>query len=147
MHQQQHTQAVSMQTLMPEKDLAYTVLADLKRVVREYATAATESSCQQTRQMFTNLLNDTLRMQGNLFYAMQQQNMYSVASPALRQEVDKQIKEHQQVIQQAEQHLQQLGLKHQASFGGQYNQQQQQHSQSQYIQPQVPTNQQSQFYM
>ncbi|WP_236346687.1 spore coat protein [Paenibacillus plantiphilus] len=134
-----------MQTLMPEKDLAYTVLADLKRVVREYATAATESSCPQTRQMFTNLLNNTLRMQGDLFNAMQQQNMYSVASPALRQEVDKQIKEHQQVIQQAEQHLQQLGLKQQASFGGQYNQQQ--HLQGQYIQPQIPTNQQSQFYM
>ncbi|MBW7474467.1 spore coat protein [Paenibacillus oenotherae] len=142
-------QAISMQTLMPEKDMAYTVLADLKRVVREYATAATESSCPQTRQMFTNLMNNTLRMQGNLFNAMQQQNMYSVASPALRQEVDKQIKEHQQVVQQAEQHLQQLGLRQQASFGAQYNQQQQQPSQGQYIQPQVPTHQQNQnqFYM
>ncbi|MCQ6559632.1 spore coat protein [Paenibacillus mendelii] len=131
--QQSQQQPVSIQTLLPDHDMAYTVLADLKRVVREYATAATESSCQQIRQMFTQLTNDTLRMQGDLYNVMQQQGMYSTASPALRQEVDKQLQQQQQTQQKAQQHLQQIGL-----AGGQQNQQfqayQQPQSQQQYQQ-------------
>lgn len=105
-----------MQPNMPDKDMAYTVLSDLKRVVREYATAATESTCPEVRGMFTNLLNSTLKMQGDLFTAMQQQNMYSTASSALRQEMDKQFKQYQQDIQQTNQYLNQtIGMQQQQS--------------------------------
>jgi spore coat protein CotF len=93
--------------IMPDGDLAYTILSDLKRVTREYATAATESSCQNVRQMFTNLMDNTLRMQGELYTIMQSNNMYNASSPALRQEVDKQIKSYQQTQQKTNQFLQQ----------------------------------------
>lgn len=95
------------QTMLPQEDMAYTILSDLKRVTREYATAATESSCPSIRSLFTNLLNSTLKMQGDLFQTMQHANMYSTASPALRQEIDKQLKQNQQTKQKTEQFLQQ----------------------------------------
>ena len=80
--QQQQTPAI-----LSEEDLAYAVLSDLKRVVREYATAATESVCPTIRQMFTDMLNSTLSMQGQLFEAMDQYNMYNTASPEAYVEV------------------------------------------------------------
>ncbi|MFC5648125.1 spore coat protein [Paenibacillus solisilvae] len=123
---QQQGQAQHHQSLLPDEDLAYTVLSDLKRVVREYATAATESSCPQIRQLFTNLLNSTLQLQGQLFKAMESQNMYSTASPALRQEVDKQIKQNQQMEQKTAQLLQQIGAGQQQFQPFMQNQQHQQ---------------------
>ncbi|GKU75858.1 spore coat protein [Paenibacillus sp. L3-i20] len=95
------------QSILTEEDLVSTVLSDLKRVVREYATAATESTCPDIRQLFTKLLDSTLTMQGQLFQAMQQANMYNPSSPALRQELDKQAKEYQQTTQKTKQMLQQ----------------------------------------
>ncbi|NIK66828.1 MULTISPECIES: spore coat protein [unclassified Paenibacillus] len=119
MYQQHH---------LPDEDLAYTVLSDLKRVVREYSTAATESSCPEVRQMFTQLMNSTLKLQGNLFQTMQSANMYNTASPALRQEIDKQVKEYQQTQQKTTQYLQQRLGGAQPSFQqfGQFQQQQHQ---------------------
>ncbi|SDW41962.1 spore coat protein [Paenibacillus sp. CF384] len=105
------------QPILSDEDLAYTVLADLKRVVREYATAATESSCQEIRQLFTNLMNSTLQMQGHLYKIMEQNNMYSASSGALRQEIDKQLKQNQQTSQKTQQFLQQLNL----GYGGYRN--------------------------
>ncbi|WEK55207.1 MAG: spore coat protein [Candidatus Cohnella colombiensis] len=93
--------------MLSDEDMAYTILSDLKRVTREYATAATESVCTQTRQMFTTMLDDTLRMQGELFNAMNQNQMYNTASPALRQELDKQHKQYQQTQQQTNQFVEQ----------------------------------------
>lgn len=87
------------QLQLTEDDLAGVVLSDLKRVVREYATAATESTCEQTRQMFTNLLNSTLSMQGQLFTVMKNNNMYEAASVAPKKELDKQIQSYQQMAQ------------------------------------------------
>ncbi|MBB6669709.1 spore coat protein [Cohnella nanjingensis] len=118
------------QQFMPDGDLAYTVLSDLKRVTREYATAATESVCPTVRQSFTQLLNTTLQMQGELFNAMQSQNMYNAASPALKQEIDKQLKSYQSTQQKTNQFVQQA---HQAMPAWQQQQaqaaqqQQQQH--------------------
>lgn len=126
------------QSFLPEEDLAYTVLSDLKRVTREYATGATEASCPSIRQMFTNLLNSTLKMQGELYQVMQSHNMYSTASPVLRQEIDKQIKEYQQTQQKTSQFLQQrMGSQSQAMHAGygQMAQQQQQHNQQNSHQP------------
>ncbi|MDQ8735921.1 spore coat protein [Paenibacillus sp. LHD-38] len=102
MYQQQQ-----MQSILSEEDLASSILADLKRVVREYVTAATESTCPDIRQLFTKLTDSTLALQGQLFQAMQQANMYNVSSPALRQELDKQAKEYQQTKQKTNQFLQQ----------------------------------------
>ncbi|MFC4304976.1 spore coat protein [Cohnella boryungensis] len=94
-------------TILPEADMAYTILSDLKRVTREYATAATESVCPDIRQMFTQLLDDTLKLQGELYMAMQQNNMYNASSPAMKQELDKQLKQYQQTQQQTAQFVQQ----------------------------------------
>lgn len=95
------------QPVLPEADMAYTVLADLKRVSKEYATAATESVCPEIRQMFSQLLNTTLTMQGELYTAMQSANMYNASSPAIKSEVDKQLKQYQQTQQKTNQFVQQ----------------------------------------
>ncbi|QTH44336.1 spore coat protein [Cohnella sp. LGH] len=93
--------------VLPDEDMAYTILADLKRVTREYATAATESACPVVRQMFTQLLDDTLKLQGELFSAMQQNNMYNLPSQALKPDIDKQLKSYQQTQQKTSQFVQQ----------------------------------------
>ncbi|MFD3272498.1 spore coat protein [Paenibacillus dendritiformis] len=109
----------SMSGFMPEKDLLHTILNDLKRTSREYATGVTEAACPTVRQMFTDLTNSTLQMQGQLFNLMQQQNMYSVASPALRDEVNKRLREHEQTMQKANQFVQQK-LQAQQGYGAGY---------------------------
>lgn len=109
----------SMTGFMPEKDLLHTILNDLKRTSREYATGVTEAACPTVRQMFTDLTNSTLQMQGQLFNLMQQQNMYSVASPALRDEVNKRLRDHEQTMQKANQFVQQK-LQAQQGYGAGY---------------------------
>jgi spore coat protein CotF len=97
----------SAQPTLSEEDKASAILSDLKRVTREYATAATESVCPEIRQMFTELTNNTLTMQGELYNAMQQNNMYNASSPALKQELDKQFMQYQQTQQKTTQFVQQ----------------------------------------
>ncbi|MRN55905.1 spore coat protein [Paenibacillus monticola] len=92
---------------MPDEDLMNTILADLKRTVREYTTAATESACPTVRQTFNELTMDTLRLQGDLYTHMSQMNMYTAPSKALRQEVDKQIQCALQTQQKSQQFVQQ----------------------------------------
>ncbi|MBB6731119.1 spore coat protein [Cohnella zeiphila] len=132
---------------LPDEDLAYTVLSDLKRVTREYATAATESNCPSIRQHFTQLLNTSLAMQGELYTAMSQQKMYNTASPALRQEIDKQMKEYQNTQQKTNQFVQQrktMAQGQQAQYANWNNQQQWQQPQWQQQQPQWQQQQQQQ---
>lgn len=142
---QQQNQTAMQQTPFPEDAWANTVLCDLKRVVREYATAATESSCPEVRKMFTSLTNSTLQMQGELFNAMQQANMYAEPSPALRQDIQKNIASFQQKQQQTQQFLHQRmsGQAAQPPMQPQAQSQQpymqpQMHSPQQYVQPQIP---------
>ncbi|OBY78821.1 coat protein F [Paenibacillus sp. KS1] len=119
---------------MQEEDLLYTILADLKRTSREYTTGVTEAACPVVRQMFTDLTHSTLTMQGQLFTLMEKNNMYSVASPALRQELDKQLKDNQQLQMKSNQFVQQkLG---QTGYGHyqQHAHQQQEHHQGNYNQ-------------
>lgn len=97
----------NQQQFMPDADLAYTVLCDLKRTTREYATAAMESVCPAVRQQFTQLLNMTLQMQGELYTAMQSNNMYNASSPTLRQEIDKNLKTYQDTQMKTQQFVQQ----------------------------------------
>ncbi|MEK4731269.1 spore coat protein [Paenibacillus sp. FSL L8-0641] len=94
-------------SFMPEKDLLYTILADMKRTVREYTTATTESNCPSVRQMFTDLTNDTLRLQGDLYHLMSQNNMYATPTKALRIDLDKQIQEARKTQQECQQFIQQ----------------------------------------
>ncbi|KAF6582293.1 spore coat protein [Paenibacillus polymyxa] len=94
-------------SFMPEEDLLYSILADMKRTVREYTTATTESNCPSVRQMFTDLTNDTLRMQGDLYHLMSQNNMYAAPTKALRIDLDKQIQEARKTQQECQQFIQQ----------------------------------------
>ncbi|GGA38249.1 spore coat protein [Paenibacillus physcomitrellae] len=93
--------------MLPDKDLLNTTLADLRRSVREYATAATEASCPTVRQMFTQLTDSTLKMQGEMYQLMSSNNMYSAPSQAARQEVSKRIQSVQQTQTQDQQFVQQ----------------------------------------
>lgn len=100
---QQQTQQVQL----PEKDLLYTILCSLKRTAGEYTTAVTEANCNNVRQTFTDLLNSTLALQAQLYTMMKQANLYNTASPALRQEIDKQSRQYKQSEQQTQQFVQQ----------------------------------------
>ncbi|GGH13942.1 spore coat protein [Paenibacillus segetis] len=93
--------------LLPLEDILNTILCDLKRSVREYTTATTESNCPSIRQMFTELTDSTLKLQGNLYQIMSQNNMYTAPTPAPRTEVSKQLQSAQQTVQKAQQFVQQ----------------------------------------
>lgn len=93
--------------LLPQEDLLNTILADLKRTVREYTTATTEAACPTVRQMFNQLTDDTLKLQGQLFQVMSQNNMYTMPAKAPRTEVDKEVQCAQNTIQKVGQFVQQ----------------------------------------
>jgi len=105
--QQQQGQQQSQLTPMPEKDMLYTILADLKRTSQEYTIATMESNCPNVHQLFTDLLNSSLNLQNQLFTFMKQQNMYTTSSKVLQQEINKQIQQNQQCAQQSQQFIQQ----------------------------------------
>ncbi|QSF46469.1 spore coat protein [Paenibacillus tianjinensis] len=92
---------------MADEDLLTMILDDLKRTVREYTTAATESNCQTVRRVFNDLTMDTLRIQGDLFNQMSQMGFYQTPDKALRQAVDKQIQSAQQTQAKCQQFVQQ----------------------------------------
>ncbi|MDY8023181.1 spore coat protein [Paenibacillus polymyxa] len=121
-------------SFMPEEDLLYTILADMKRTVREYTTATTESNCPSVRQMFTDLTNDTLRLQGDLYHLMSQNNMYATPTKALRIDLDKQIQEARKTQHECQQFIQQK-----SSSAGVYGQPMHQQGQ--------PTHQNNPYYM
>lgn len=117
--QQQQQQQQAVQNLLPEKDWLYTVLCDLKRTAREYATAVTEASDESLRKIFTDLLNSTLTMQGQVYTLMKQNNMYNASSPVQGQEIQKQIQTYQKSGQEAFQFAKQkLGQQNQQGTGG-----------------------------
>lgn len=99
--------AQSGSQFMPDEDLLTMILDDLKRTVREYTTAATESNCQTVRRVFNDLTMDTLRIQGDLYNQMSQMGMYKAPGKALRQDVDKQIQSAQQIQQKSQHFVQQ----------------------------------------
>jgi spore coat protein CotF len=121
-------------SFMPAEDLLYTILADMKRTVREYTTATTESNCPSVRQLFTDLTSDTLRLQGDLYRLMSQNNMYSTTTKALRTDLDKQIQEARKTQQECQQFIQQK-----SSSAGVYSQPMHQQGQ--------PSHQNNPYYM
>ncbi|MEK5057780.1 spore coat protein [Paenibacillus shunpengii] len=91
---------------MPEADLMQSILDNLKRTVREYTTATTESACPVVRQMFTDLTMDTLKLQGQIFNTMQQHNMYQAPGNALQMDLNKEIQTQMQTKQELTQFIQ-----------------------------------------
>ncbi|MNJ35241.1 Coat F domain protein [compost metagenome] len=108
--------------LLPQEDLLNTILADLKRTVREYTTATTESACPTVRQMFNQLTDDTLKLQGQLFQVMSQNNMYTMPAKAPRTELDKEVQCAQDTIQKTGQFIQQRATMGAGSYGQQQGQ-------------------------
>ncbi|MGG6312480.1 spore coat protein [Paenibacillus macerans] len=96
------------QELLPQNDLLKSILADLRRTVREYTTATTEASCLSVRQLFTELTNSSLRLQGELYELMKKQQIYTAPEPAPRQFLDKKIQEAEQTQQEVHRFTQQL---------------------------------------
>lgn len=83
-------------TFLPEEDLLNTILNELKRTVREYTTATTESSCPSVRRMFEELTADTLKMQGEMYQLIERQKQYPSAVPhAMKSDVEKQLRQMQ----------------------------------------------------
>ncbi|MFD2671926.1 spore coat protein [Marinicrinis sediminis] len=62
---------------LTEKDMAFQILNELKRMAREFTTACLEASCQQVRQLFEQKLSRTLSMQNQLYQTMEQIGFYS----------------------------------------------------------------------
>lgn len=93
--------------VIQEQDIVYTFLADLKRTAREYTTAVTESNCPEVRQMFEQLLQNTLKLQNQTYQLMSQQGWYNTSSPAANKEINKQIQTYQQTQMQTNQLMQQ----------------------------------------
>lgn len=107
--------------ILPLEDLLNTILCDLKRSVREYTTATTESNCPSIRQLFTEMTNSTLKLQGDLYQLMSQNNMYTAPTPAPRTEVSKQLQSAQQTVQKAQQFVQQRVANTNTSYQPQSN--------------------------
>lgn len=101
---------MSTQVNLPEQDILNTILADLRRTAREYTTATTESACPTVRQMFTQLTDSTLRLQGELYQLMQQNSSYQAPPHAPRQEVDKLYQHATQTQEKSQQFAQQSGI-------------------------------------
>ncbi|HEY4391276.1 MAG TPA: spore coat protein [Paenibacillus sp.] len=116
---QQQNPSQGQQTLT-ETDFLNVILSDLKRTVGEYTTATTESACPNVRRMFTDLTNSTLRLQGELYQVMDQNQMYTAPSPVPRQLIDKEIQTAQQDHQQAHQ-LSQMNNMQPGTFSHQSN--------------------------
>lgn len=95
------------QPILSDEDLLYTILADLKRTSREYATATTESNCPVVRQHFQTLTQNSLTLQGQLYQFMSQQGLYSTASPSLKSDITKQLTEYSQTQTKTNQLVQQ----------------------------------------
>ncbi|MNI23030.1 Coat F domain protein [compost metagenome] len=91
-----------------QDDLLKIILADLRRTVREYTTATTESSCSSVRKMFTDLTTGTLNLQGKLYDVMSQNQIYGTPAKASRHEVDQKVQEavqtHQKIQAYVKQH-------------------------------------------
>lgn len=120
--QQQAQQLAQQQAqdLLPEKDWGITVLTELKRVCGEYAIAVTESNDPSVRQVFTDLLNSSLKLQGQLYQQLKANNWYKAGAEAQGQEIAKQIQSFQQSGQQAFQFAKQkMGQQGQAADGAQ----------------------------
>lgn len=101
-----NTQTMNVDQL-PQDDILKIILADLRRTVREYTTATTEASCPMIRNTFADLTDSTLRLQGDLYKLLEQNQVYTAPEKATRQEVDKKLQEAEKTHQKVHQFVQQ----------------------------------------
>ncbi|GIO38572.1 hypothetical protein J41TS12_34330 [Paenibacillus antibioticophila] len=99
--------------MLPQDDLLKIVLADLRRTSREYTTATTEASCPAIRSLFSELTDSTLKLQGELYKLMEEQQIYTKPAGASRKEVDKNLQEAEQACMKAKQ----FAAQHQSQMG------------------------------
>lgn len=99
--------------MLPQDDLLKIMLADLRRTSREYTTATTEASCPAIRSLFSELTDSTLKLQGELYKLMEQQQIYTKPAGASRKEVDQNLQEAEQACMKAKQ----LVAQHQSQLG------------------------------
>jgi spore coat protein CotF len=83
---------------LSEQDYGHFVLNELKRVTREYVTAALESANPQIRQTFQSLAQKSLDDQARLFQVLQQAHGYGDIPLAQQQDVQREL---QQMSQKA----------------------------------------------
>ena len=90
-----------------DRDMTNFVLAELKRVTREYATAALEANHPMIRERFTHLMQRSLQDQSRLYDTMNQLGMYGQLSFASQQEVYREQQKHAQSGYELQSFLQQ----------------------------------------
>lgn len=87
-------------SVVPEGDLLKILLSEVKRVSGEYTTAVTEANCSVVRQMFSELLNDSLTEQQQLYQILNNEGQYQTGSQATQTDIQKEIQQSQQRRQQ-----------------------------------------------
>ncbi|TVY09375.1 spore coat protein [Paenibacillus cremeus] len=85
---------------LQEQDAGNLVLNELKRVAREYTTAALEATHPAIRQTFATVTQHTLQDQAELFNVLSQMQGYGQIKMATQQEVQQEL---QQQLRKAEQ--------------------------------------------
>lgn len=136
---------------LQDGDLANSVLCELKRVAREYATACLEASNTDIRQLFEQLLHQTLHDQEHLYQTLSQLNLYGQPSSAPQQGLMKETQHHQQQLVGLQGFMQQWHGQSSAIQGFRQNEgvMQQQHTQpnqQQYFQQQHDQQNQQQYF-
>lgn len=106
-------QPMANRVQLSDSDLANVVLSELKRVAREYTTAALEASDPQIRQLFERALQQTLQDQEKLYKVMGALNLYGQPVKASRQDLQSELQSNAQTSQKLrswmEQSLQSAG--------------------------------------
>ncbi|TBL73070.1 spore coat protein [Paenibacillus thalictri] len=103
MYQQQNAmnrQQFGQQSQLQDQDHANFVLAELKRVAREYTTATLEASTPVVHQTFHSLLQKTLQDQSHIYGMISQASSYGEVKTASQQEVQQEL---QKQVQKTEQ--------------------------------------------
>lgn len=92
--------AMGQHAHLQEKDWGNLVLSELKRIAREYMTAALEASHPAIRQTFAALGQKTLQDQAELYALLQQMNGYGNVKNASQQELAQELQQQAQKIEQ-----------------------------------------------
>ncbi len=121
---------------LTDQDLLNTVLAEMRRISREYTTAILEASNPSIRENFYSLLDRTLQDQELVYTMMENMNMYGPRSTASQKEIQKEEQQHRQRANELQFFLQQnLGQGSSPSMNNQPNPYDQPYEQMQQFQP------------
>lgn len=104
---QQNQQSAGQQVYLQEQDLANFILSELKRIAREYATAAMEAANPQIRQTFQSLLQKTLQDQADVFQEIQKLSGYGEILQAQQQDLQQELQKQSQTAAKLQSFVQQ----------------------------------------